>query len=139
MTGKTLAEKQMFYFNGFKCPYCDKETDLVSSDIIHQEDHGMIYYCKDCDASVGTINGDKSLGCLAKKSLREARRYCHKLLDELTEKKLSFGKIKRRTVKVRMYKWIADLLNITKIECHVAYFNESQCRKVIDECKKYLS
>lgn len=138
MTGKTLTEKQMFYFNGHRCPYCDKESDLVSSDVIHQEEHGMIYYCKDCDAAVGTLYGDQALGCLAKKHLRDQRRYCFKLLDQLIDKKISFGKIKRRTAKNRMNSWICKLLNITKVECHIGYWNEDQCRKVIEECKKHL-
>lgn len=139
LSGYTLFERQSLFFNGVRCPYCFGYSDLVDSTVIHQEFHGLIYFCKVCDSAVGTVMGDKSLGVLAKKELRDQRRYCHKLLDEIIDKKVSFKKIKPRTARIRMYKWVAELLGITKIECHTAYWNLSQCKKVIDECKKYLN
>jgi len=139
LSSYTLFERQSMFFNGYYCPYCKCQTELVESSVIHQENHGLIFYCRKCDASVGTVDGDRSLGCLAKKPLRDLRRYCHKVIEELVEKKVSFGKIKQRTARIRMYKWIAGLLNITKLECHVAYWNEAQCKKVIEECKKHVS
>jgi hypothetical protein len=39
------------------CPYCNNLTAFVDSETIYGKSYGMVYYCKDCDAYVGTHKG----------------------------------------------------------------------------------
>lgn len=130
----------MYYYNGSRCIYCNRETDLVDSITVHQENHGLIYYCKECQAWCGTIHGDQSIGCVAKKGLREARKECHHLINKIIEKKVAVSKkpLTERAARTRFYKWLSATLDIDRTECHVAYFAEERCKLVIDELKKYV-
>lgn len=73
LSGYTLFERQSKFYNGFFCCYCGRETELVDSTVIHQEYHGLIFYCKCCDAAVGTVFGDKALGCVGKKNAKRIK------------------------------------------------------------------
>jgi len=138
MEGKTIHEKQMRYWNGYFCPYCDRMADLVDSSIVHQESHGLIFHCKHCSAHVSTTNGDISLGSLAKEPLRKTRRQCYEIVEKLIARKVSFGKITTKVARSRMRKWLMEILNITEVECHIGYWNTEQCNLVIKECQKYF-
>lgn len=138
MKDTTLAERQMFYYNGAKCPYCKGDTDLVDSIEVYQESHGLIYICRPCQAWVGVHQGtDTSLGTVAKKSLRTLRHEAHLVFDPLWQHKKKLTGLSTKGVRVKAYRWLRELLDIDKTEAHIGYLNESQCRIVIEECKKY--
>jgi hypothetical protein len=135
MTGKTLAEKQMFYYNGELCPYCNQRTELVDSGIVYQESHGMIYYCKPCGAWVGTKFGDQALGPLAKKGLRNLRIELHELFNKLIAIKMARGE-KKIAVQKKIYGWMAEVLKIDRAESHIGYLGEDACKIMIEEANK---
>ena len=48
------------------CGYCSGRAELISSVQIYKKDHGMVWYCKQCDALVYTAHDNKTpLGTLA--------------------------------------------------------------------------
>lgn len=138
MDGKTLAEKQMWYYNAHKCIYCNQPTDLIDSIEVYQESHGLIYRCTTCLAHVGVHKGgDQAMGTVAKKELRDLRHEAHKWFDPLWESKCSRSQIKRNSARRKAYAWVAEFLKIDPVESHIGYFNIEQCKALIEECKKY--
>lgn len=135
----TLAEKQMYYYNGSHCIYCNNRTELVDSIEVYQESHGLIYICRGCRAWVGVHhkNTDQAYGTVAKKTLRDLRHQCHLVYDPLWKKKLELTGKSVKYIRGKAYRWLAELLGIDPQESHIGYLNEEQCRIVIEECKKY--
>lgn len=135
---KSLAEKQMHYYNAFLCPYCDKQTELIDSIKVYKESYGLMYRCTDCNAHVGVHKGtDQSLGPLAKKDLRDLRIEAHRWFNPLWEKKIAEG-FSKTQARRKAYKWLASVLNVSSEEAHVGYCSISQCNLIISECKKYF-
>lgn len=135
----TLAEKQMYYYNGAYCIYCMGETDLVDSIEVYQQSHGLIYICRNCRAWVGVHGGalgDQSLGTVAKKALRDLRHEAHYWFDPLWRKRVEQG-AKVKAARGAGYAWLANLLGIESVQSHIGYFNDAQCIAVIEECKKH--
>ena len=84
------------------CPYCGKKAEFVDNKEIYGKRYGksyMTYWCRECDARVGTHNNSKiPLGTMAKADLREARKKAHSVIDPLWQSK----KYKRKTVYLRL-------------------------------------
>lgn len=140
LSGKTLSEKQMFYYNGLKCPYCDAYTDLINSKEIYGEDYGLMYICRPCKAHVGVHSGtDQALGALAKKTLRELRHEAHKWFDPLWRKRMQISNLSVKSARAKAYRWMSELLEIDPVEAHIGFLNDKQCKILIDECKKYYN
>lgn len=134
LSGYTLFERQSKFYNGNLCPYCLKHADFVDSAIVYQRSYGMIYYCGDCRAWVNTHHGgDQSMGTLAKATLRDLRHKCHLKFEPLCIAKVNAG-AKKKSAKAAGYNWLAKILNIDPVTCHVGYFNIEQCKKVIEAC-----
>lgn len=132
-----LSDRQMFYYNGTKCPYCNGYNDFVDSSVVYQESHGMIYYCKDCQAWVGTHpNSDQALGFVAKKALRDLRIEATNAAKPLILKKIQNG-IANNKAQALLRNWMAGILGIEPIECHIAMMGNERCKLFIDECKKW--
>lgn len=115
------------YLNPMKplqCPYCGKPAIFSSNDIVYGRRYGksyMCYYCKDCDAYVGTHNNtDQPLGTMANKKLRKLRIIAHSLFDPLWQT----GKMKRK----QAYKFLEKNTGVK----HISWTNEEQCKKVIE-------
>lgn len=125
------------FYSGRFCPYCLKETELVDSQTVHQDSHGMIYLCAPCQAWVGTKYGDQGLGFVAKQSLRNLRREAFQLFSRICKRRAELG-VKERTAFLNGYKWVASFLNIETDESHFSFFDEDQCKQVISECKKFI-
>ena len=136
LEGKTLHEKQIRYYNGAYCSYCDKPTDFVDSIKVYQESHGYIYYCKDCQAWVNCINVDQALGSLADKNLRNLRRQVQQLLQPMIDRKVSYG-YDRKKVHVKVREWISKILSCAIEEAHVAMMTDEQCHRMIAEIKAH--
>lgn len=112
------------------CPYCDTPAQLVSGDKIypHRRDlhHRKFWRCRRCDAYVGTHPSSKKhkpLGRLANRELRQAKVAAHEAFDWLWRS----GKLPRSEA----YKWLASKLGIPVNKCHIGYFDEAQCTKVV--------
>lgn len=138
LEGLPLEEKQRLYYNGSHCPYCGAETEYRSSEGIYQEYTCMLHVCNDCDAHVGCIPGsDQSMGMLAKKGLRNLRIECHKVYDPLIDAKVNQSGVKRKQAQAEGRKWLSSYLDIEIECCHIGYFDEEQCRRVIEKCKTF--
>lgn len=118
--------------NGSTCPYCGNKTEYVDSSIIYGKSYGMIYLCKPCDAYCGVHKGTNiSLGRLANKELREFKKEAHKYFDKIWQLKIE----ERSTA----YKWLSEMLEIEKSQCHIGMFDEKQCKDTAYFSKQLLN
>jgi len=117
-----------------KCPYCGKDAKLVNGSVIYPTmkilHSQMFWQCAACDAYVGCHksgcghgDGTKPLGALANKKLRDMRMMVHRRLDSIWSTKKERSEI---------YSWLAEKLNLSLDECHVALFDEATCKLAID-------
>lgn len=138
MEGKTLHEKQSQFFNAHRCPYCGEQTQLIDSIKVYRESYGLIFFCEKDAAWVGVHKGtDQSLGTLAKKGLRELRHQCHLVFDPLWQTKKEATGLSTKAVRGKAYKWVSEILGIEREAAHIGYLNSEQCKKLIDECRKF--
>jgi len=138
LSSYTLFERQSMFYNGTRCVYCLGYCDFVDSiEIYRHTSYGMAYWCRKCNAWVGTHRGnDQSLGTVAKKELREFRHLCHQKFDPLCEAKMRASKLKKKAAKGAAYNWLAEILGIEPVTSHIGFFNMEQCKKVIEACEK---
>ena len=83
---------------------------------------GYCYHCKQCGATVGT-HIDRPLeayGLLANEEMRKMRQRNHDMFDK-------FWKNKQQRTK--MYKKLAEEMEIPEEECHFAYFSIEELEK----------
>jgi hypothetical protein len=125
-----MAKKKTF------CPYCKNDAALVTGREVypHRSDlHGrMFWMCSPCKAWVGChvgSKGHKPLGRLANAELRILKQQAHAVFDPIWKHSRS---ISRKDA----YAILADKLGIPVKECHIGYFDEERCRKVIQICKE---
>lgn len=114
------------------CPYCGSDAEYIDSRHYYANgrSYGMIYLCHPCDALVGVHrNSDKPLGSLANKELRELRRRCHGLFDQLWKGSA------RRMNRHAAYRKLADNMGMTHEEAHIGKFGEQDCLKMIQTFK----
>lgn len=107
-----------------KCPYCGKDIVCVGSSVIYGKgyEYGVMYACSDfpkCDSYSGGTN--KSL---ANKELRELRKKCHKMFDELWKS----GDMTRKEA----YTWLYKIMKVPRNEVHIALFRDEQCKKLLN-------
>lgn len=117
------------------CPYCGIKAVLVGGCNIYPEHEYLhkkkFWLCRPCDAYVGVHKESKKfapLGRLANKDLRLLKMEAHSLLDPYWKS----GMISRSD----LYERMAIFLGIKKNLCHIGYFDEETCQKVIDKLKK---
>ena len=118
---------------GKVCPYCGKDSELIDSSEIYGTSYGPIYICRDCNAYVGCYNGTtNSLGRLANKELREAKKRAHHYLDQLWKP--------NRNKRYRTYTWLSKELGIPREITHIGMSDIEQCNRiaelVIDKLKQ---
>ena len=113
---------------GVRCPYCKQPAILVTGKEIypHRTDlvHLKFYSCVFCDAYVGCHRngtGDKPLGTLANRRLRNERKLAHAEVDSHWKS----GKLTRTEVYCRL----SELMGLTKEETHIAMFTLKQCQR----------
>lgn len=114
------------------CLYCQQPSKEVDGTAIykHRPDlaHLHFYMCEPCDAYVGTHRGTrKPLGTLANANLRRLRNQAHTAFDPLWSNE---GGMPRKAA----YAWLAQSMGLRDDECHIAMFNEDQCRMTIKLC-----
>lgn len=107
-----------------KCPYCGNEAKYCENKEIYGRNFGksfMCYFCRLCDAYVGTHNNSKRpLGTMANKQLRVWRQITHREIDAYWKAGLcSRG---------RMYELLKIIFG--KV-IHVGESDIEMCRKII--------
>ena len=131
-------------YEGKICPYCCKHTEYIDSSFVYGKSYGMIYICKPCDAYVGVHKGtDKSLGRLANKELRMAKKEAHFYFDKIAKTSL-INEIWREyipnlTNRQKAYLWLSKQMDIDRELCHIGMFTLPQCKKVVEICKPFVS
>ena len=127
------------------CQYCRNTADRVTGREIypHRKDLcGKIFYrCVDCDAYVGCHPGTaEPLGVLANAELRKWKQATHSAFDpiwmeRLSKKKAADPKYTKGMARGGRYKKLAELLGISKTECHIGMFDVKTCKLAIEICK----
>jgi hypothetical protein len=112
-----------------KCPYCGAKANLVEGSAIYgpgyQYSAGLYWICRPCEAYVGCHKGTKDpMGSMAKPELRRMRMKAHAAFDVIWKTK----RMKRKDA----YAMLAHDLGIPFHSCHIAYFDEEQCRKTVE-------
>lgn len=111
------------------CPYCDSAAEKATGQTVypHRKDlwSRKFWLCKPCRAWVGCHeNSDwKAFGRLATKELRQLKMKAHAAFDPLWKS----GEMSRPAA----YMWLAKRMNMPVKRCHIGWFSEDQCRKVI--------
>jgi len=126
---------------GKVCSYCYNKSELVDSAVIYGNDapfYGMMYYCRRCNAWVGThLNSEKALGRLADRELRGYKKEAHKYFDNLWRRKMHNSKCTKSHARTRAYAWLGKKLGLPKKHTHIGMFDVNLCKKVIELCKGY--
>lgn len=141
-TGKSTTENSCtseLIDTGKICPYCNKPSKYVDSEIIYGKSYGMVYYCGDCRAWVGVHKGtDKALGRLANKELRDWKIKAHDLFDKMWMVRMQQG-YSKNNARNMAYRWLSEQLNLTIDKTHIGMFDVDQCKKVVDLCQRYIT
>ena len=107
-----------------KCPYCGKQAKFSPNEEFYGKRYGksyMCYYCKPCNAYVGTHNNtDQPLGTMANQDLRNWRKKAHRTIDPLWKS----GKMKRN----EMYELLTKEFGY---KIHIGSADIATCKKVI--------
>jgi hypothetical protein len=111
------------------CPYCKQKAMRTNGATIypHRPDLATLvfYWCPPCEAYVGTHKATgEPLGTLANATLRRLRNLAHAAFDPLHQRQ-GYD----RTV---AYSMLASAMGISKDACHIAMFDNAQCRRVVD-------
>lgn len=116
-----------------KCPYCGADVTMMDTRKIYNKCFGYVYACSNypkCDSYVGVHkNSFKPLGRLANKELRALKKECHKYFDWL-------WKTSNKCDRSQAYKWLSEQLDMPQNQCHIGYFDEKTCQKVLSICMK---
>lgn len=103
----------------------------------------MLYICKPCDAYVSVHKGtQRSLGRLANKELRQAKKDAHYYFDQIAKTNL-INKIWPEYIpnvsnRTKAYTWLSKMMDKPKDFTHIGMFDVSECNTVITICKKAL-
>lgn len=124
------------------CLYCNTPALLVTGDVIypHRPDLFRLKFwnCKPCGAYVGChppskmkngemTAGDHPLGRLANAELRTAKKAAHAAFDPIWMR----GALSRKDA----YKWLAEVMGISRKDAHIGMFDVDQCRAVVAAVK----
>ena len=119
------------------CPYCEIPAALVEhGDELYpyRRDFGMLWACR-CGAYVGCHPGTiLPLGRLADAELREAKKRAHAVFDPIWQREIERNGAKPRSARAFTYGWLARELGISTDQCHIGWFDNAQCQRVIEIC-----
>jgi hypothetical protein len=109
------------------CPYCQAKAARTSGKEIYPlrpEFAAKVFWaCLPCGAWVGCYpGGDKPLGRLANKELRQAKVRAHEAFDPLWRS----GELTRTDA----YAWLAEQLGLSAVDCHIGMFDLDGCEAV---------
>ncbi|MDD2878560.1 MAG: zinc-finger-containing protein [Acidiphilium sp.] len=118
---------------------CGRLTRLLhSSQAIYGKDFGPVWYCDPCDAWVGVHRNSPTfapLGKPADKRTRLSRRAAHRAFDPLWIATVGRSGTSRAKARKRGYAWLAARIGIPVKKCHIGYFDEPRCRRVVVLCQ----
>jgi ssDNA-binding Zn-finger/Zn-ribbon topoisomerase 1 len=103
------------------CPECGAPLRLKDSR------HGLFYGCTrfpQCKASHGAHADGTPLGIPADEATKRARIVAHAAFDAFWQG--------RGWSRSRGYCWLQEQLHLTSAECHLARFDQAQCKRVLD-------
>ncbi|KKM67368.1 hypothetical protein LCGC14_1471740 [marine sediment metagenome] len=125
------------------CPYCgDKALLKDSVEVYGGRSFGRMWICKNypkCDSYVGLHPGTtRSLGRMANKELRTAKKKAHAAFDRLWKYKIKSSFCNKKAARGAGYAWLAEELNIDPHECHIGMFDIELCKRVMKLCQPYL-
>ncbi|QEL01615.1 hypothetical protein FKG96_12615 [Olivibacter sp. LS-1] len=126
--------KKQLINQGLVCPYCDATTVYVdSAEFYNGKSYGMVYACRPCKAWVGVLptNPKMSLGRVANEELRLAKRGAKHYFELLWKES--------HMTKRMAHAWIASKLKLSKSDCYIGKMDLSQCNRVIELSRKFLS
>lgn len=119
------------------CNLCGGKVIYTSNAQIYGKEYGSgkCYYCTCCHAYVGTHkpNPRIALGILADAEMRAMKMKCHELFDSMWKGKPSKGA--NKNPRQKLYKWLAEELNIPVSECHFGYFDMNMLNKAYEILK----
>lgn len=111
------------------CPYCNQTALFCENKEIYGRNFGnsyMCYYCKPCNAYVGTHqNTTRPLGTMANAELREWRKKTHTTIDPLWRN----GKMTRKDLYNKLDQHF-------KKKIHVGESDIEMCQKIIEFIEK---
>ena len=120
------------------CPYCCRPAALrsTSAHLYYGRDYGPVWQCEPCEAWVGCHKGGhQPLGRLANAALRAAKQRAHAAFDPLWQAKMRQDGCAKNKARSKGYIWLAGQLGIAAQECHIGYFNEDMCARVVEVCQ----
>lgn len=123
------------------CNYCQQPAEIVNGIAlfgINGRSEDSFWSCTPCKAWVGTHRGSSvAKGTLAKSNLRKLRIMAHSTFDSLWADVNKFphqGNHRRE----KAYRWLARQLKISEAECHIGFFDEETCQRVVLICKEVI-
>jgi hypothetical protein len=106
------------------CNICGGVVEYISNAKIYGKKYGSgyCYHCTKCGAYVGThkTRPKEAFGILANKEMRKMKMKCHHIFDALW---------KTPKERKRLYKRLADRMNIRVKDCHFGYFDMEQLKR----------
>jgi hypothetical protein len=121
------------------CPHCQGTVGLYNNRKVYNgREFGKwpyVYLCENvaCGAHVGLHpETDIPLGTLATDAIRQARQIAKSSFNDLHE---DGGPMASRTA---AYEWLAAKMGIEVGTCHIGWFNEQQCDRVVELCDEYF-
>lgn len=121
-SGEITEEQRIM--KGELCPYCKVPTQFT----------GKGYECPQCFASVECHPGTTAaMGFVANGVLRKLRGLVHDTMDVLW--------MENKMPRTEVYRKLREEMGLTKAQCHVAKFDEKQCKqalKCVNRLKKDL-
>lgn len=121
------------------CPHCQGTVGLYNNRKVYNgREYGKwpyVYLCENvtCGAHVGLHpETDIPLGTLATDAIRQARQMAKSSFNDLWE---GGGPMESRSA---AYEWLAGKMGVETEKCHIGWFDEEQCDRVIDFCDEYL-
>lgn len=137
MSELTLKQKINYWL---VCPYCSKRSSYVDSKVLYSgKSYWMVYCCFDCQAWVGVHKirwNKKALGRLANKTLRMLKVETHEYFDWLWTAKMKKANCSKFEARTKAYCWLSTQMSLPLEETHIGMFDEEQCKKAIEICKK---
>lgn len=120
------------------CPFCGSAAELTDSSTVYasKRSYGMLWVCRPCDARVGCHKNDPKhtpLGTLANAEGRKARQMAHEAFDPIWQAEVNNGVV-QHIARRDAYAWLSGVLEIDKMDCHIAMFDLKTCVRVIDAC-----
>jgi len=121
------------------CDYCGEPAKLIDSVELYGKSYGMMYMCWPCDAYVGTHKDSPDhtpLGRLANEELRTWKKKAHAAFDPLWKRKMARDNCSQKEARNAGYAWLAKQLDIPVKDCHIGRFDEEQCIRVTEVCRR---